>query len=209
MAEPSAPEPRAGGIVGRLTAKAGPLPVWAWALVILVGGYLAYRLLGNKAGSSSTTADTTVEDTPTPAIDSDTTPVGGDTGSPPGQSGMGSSADNLSADLYGQLTGLQGSVDALTSAVQLSPAFWPGDESTAGSGSGVPNGTTPATPAKQAAAKKAPAKPAAKAKAPASVRYYTYAPGKAPKNQKGNEAPGKGPAGTTLRFAKGKGYYYA
>jgi hypothetical protein len=196
------------GVVERATAKVGPLPVWAWALVILVGGYLAYRFTAGRSSSSS--SSTTSAEPATQATDPgslDLTPVGADTGSPPASSGQGGAADNLNSDLYGYLSGLQGSVDALTASVQMSPAFWPGTESgSSGSGSTVPNGQTPASPAAAAAAAKPAAKPAPP---PASVRYYTYAPGKAPAARKQDEAPAKGPAGTTLHFKSGKGYFYA
>jgi len=186
-------------MIERLTAKAGPLPVYAWALILLAAGYLAYRLLGSSSSSSSTPA------TPA-AAPTDTT---GDTGSPPA-SGQGSAAGNLNDSLFSQLSGFQDSVDALTAAVQMSPAFWPGsDTGSAGSGSTVPNAApSPALTTKSSASKPA-KKPAAAPAAAAHVRYYTYAPGKAPKGQAANAAPGKGPAGTSLRFAKGKGYYYA
>ncbi len=193
--------PARGGIVGRVTAKVGPLPVWAWALVILVGGYLGYKLLAPKDTGAASPTETPA---PSPAVDPDLTPVGIDTGSPPASGGGGGAADNLSADLYGQLTGLQGSVDNLSALVQMSPAFWPSDGSS-GSGSQVTNGTTPASPAAKVAAPVA--KPAAKPAAPA--RYYTYAPGKAPAGRKADQAPAKGPAGTTLHYKAGKGYYYS
>lgn len=192
-------------VVERATAKVGPLPVWAWALVLLLGGYLAYRFLAPQA---STTPSGAAADSSQPSdttTDPNLTPVGVDTGSPPASGGGGGSADNLSDDLYGQLTGVQTSVDALTAAVQMSPAFWPGGETgAAGSGSTVPNGQTPASPAQQVT--KTPPKPAAK---PAAIRYYTFLPGKAPKNRKADELPAKGPAGTTRHYAAGKGYYYS
>lgn len=198
------------GIGARLTAKVGPLPVWAWALGLLIVGYLVYRFSG--AGSSSNTTSST--DSSTTAFDAGTndgatTPAGaGDTGSPPA-SGQGGAADNLSGDLFGQLTGLQGSVDSLTALVQATPAFY--DPSNAGAGSDVPLNGQPQQPASTASSSttKAPAKPTATTSAPAHIRYFTYAPGKAPKSRKGDEAPARGPAGTTLHFARGKGYYYA
>lgn len=196
-------------ITQRLTAKVGPLPVYAWALILAVGGYLAYRLVNRDA---STTPSGTAATDAGSATDSDLTPVGGDTGSPPA-SGQGGAADNLNDTLFSQLSGFQGSIDSLTAAVQSSPAFWPGgEEQSAGSGSLVPNTATPAA-GSTATSKKAPvaSKPAAKAAAPASVRYYTYAPtAKLPSGVgAANRAPAKGPAGTSLHFKSGKGYYYA
>ena len=197
-------------LVDRATAKVGPLPVWAWALVLLVGGYLVYRFTGIGSSSSSSSSSSPPPDTGAtstdPASALDTTPIGGDSGNPPA-SGQGGAADNLSGDLYSYLTGIQGSVDSLTAAVQMAPGFW--DTSSSGSGSVVPNSGAGAPTAPTRAPVKAAPKPAPKPAAPAHVRYYTYAPGKAPKGQTANQAPAKGPAGTVLRFAKGKGYYYA
>lgn len=41
----------------RFTRKLGPLPVWAWAAIIVVGGYLTYRMVtrGNAATAGSAT----------------------------------------------------------------------------------------------------------------------------------------------------------
>lgn len=198
-------------ITQRLTAKVGPLPVFAWALILLVGGYLAYRL-ASRGNTATAPAGPEVADTGGPsALDPDSTPVGsGDTGSPPA-SGQGGVAENWNGEILSQFGTLGSQIDALTSAVQMSPAFWPGSGDS-GSGSVITNGTTPAS-ASTATAKAAPAakKPVAKAAAPAKVKYYTYAPtAKLPKGvSAAAKAPAKGPAGTSLHFAKGKGYYYA
>lgn len=195
----------------RLTAKVGPLPVWAWALLLFVGVALAVRFTRAGGGTAPTTDTTTPATTPVGAIDSDTTPVGSDTGSPPAASGQGGAADNLNDALYAQLAGVSASVDSLSALVQTSPAFW--SFSDAGAGSMIPSdgskAQAPATAAKTAQAPvKAPAKPtpAAPGKAPT---YYTYKPGNAPKGKKAQEAPARGPAGTTLHFRAGRGYYYA
>jgi hypothetical protein len=211
----AAPAPaRPNGIGARLTAKVGPLPVWAWALVLLVGGYLAYRLVAGSSSNSPAAAPSGASSDTGSSADAADMSAGGSDGAPPA-SGSGASSDN--ADLAGYLSGLQGSVDSLTSAVQMSPAFWPtsGD---AGSGAFIPNdgssyagGSTPSgtTPKATSVAASSP-KTTAPVKAPtATIRYYTYAPGKAPASRKGDEAPARGPAGTTLHFATGKGYYYA
>jgi hypothetical protein len=44
---------RPSGVGGRLTAKVGPLPVYAWALIIVGVGYLAYRHYAGGSGSGS------------------------------------------------------------------------------------------------------------------------------------------------------------
>jgi len=216
------------GIGARLTAKVGPLPVWGWALLLLIAGYLVYRFSGAGSSSSSSSSGATNSDgsnlgTDAGVSDSSTTPAGGDTGGSPPASGQGGAADNLSSDLFGQLTGLQGSVDALTALVQSTNPFpdpgsagagasVPLDGSTGGGGDDLqpyPGSTATTTTTTPAPPPPPPAKPSATPPAPAKIRYWTYAPGKAPKNRKGDEAPAKGPAGTTLHFAKGKGYYYA
>lgn len=199
----SSPPPR--DLAGRFTAKVGPLPVWVWAALILVTGYLLYRLTAGRTGTS------TGAEPAGSAVDPNSTPVTGDDGAPPASSGQGGAADNLNDGLLSQLSGFQSSIDSLTAAVQSSPAFWPG-AGDAGSGAEVPNtGAPPPAPSTTTAppASRLPAKPTARAAAPGKVRYYTFAPGKAPKTRKGDEAPARGPAGTTLRFARGKGYYYA
>lgn len=212
MAAP--PPAKPNGIGARLTAKVGPLPVWAWALVLLIGGYLAYRLIGGSSSSTPAAAPSGASSDAGSSADADTS-AGGSDGAPPA-SGFGASSD--SSDLAGYLSGLQGSVDSLTSAVQMSPAFWPtsGD---AGSGAFIPNdgslyssgGATASgtTPKATSVAASSPKTTAAKTAPTATIRYYTYAPGKAPASRKGDEAPARGPAGTTLHFATGKGYYYA
>ena len=216
--------PRPRGLLARATAKVGPLPVWAWALLLLIAGYLVYRLSGAGQGSSS------ADGAPAGAApDPNSTPIsGGEDGAPPA-SGQGGAADNLNDGLLSQLSGFQGSIDTLTAAVQSSPAFWPG-AGDSGSGSVVPNtgemevapapptvaaktaAKAPARPAARAkaakTAAKAPARPAARATASGKMRYYTYT-GKAPKTRKRDEAPARGPSGTTLHFVRGKGYYYA
>lgn len=197
----------------RLTAKVGPLPVWVWAVVILVGGYLAYRLMSN--GSSSTAASSTTADTST-GTDTTSTPDTGaaattDLGSAGGvTSGDGSTTDTgLSDTILSQLQGVGSSIDALTQAVQSQPAFWPGSGDS-GSGSVVPNtGDGGVVIGGNRPASTTPAKPAPAVKAPATVRYYTFKPGQAPKDRKKDEAPAHGPAGTTLHFQSGKGYFYA
>lgn len=191
------------GMVARFTAKAGPLPVWAWALLILVLGYLAYRLSGGGSSSSSSSSSPAADTTSAVTPDASSS---GDTGSPPA-SGQGGPADNLNDSVLSQLTGLQGSVDALTGLVQTTPAFWPGSGD-AGAGAGGELALPHSTPLQPAATRSA-SSPRGSSTAPAHVRYYTFAPGKAPKNKRSQEAPARGPAGTTLHFKRGKGYYYA
>lgn len=58
MAEAPAARP---GALGAITRKAGPLPVWAWAAVVLVG-YLAYKHLKGSSATSAQAPDTTQTD---------------------------------------------------------------------------------------------------------------------------------------------------
>lgn len=191
----------------RLNGKVGPLPAWAWAAIIL-GAYLAYTHFAG-GGAAAATTSTSTDATPSDVASSDNTPVTSDSGNPPA-SGGGGPADNVNDTLLSQLSGFGSSIDALTAAVQSAPAFQDvsGTSGSADfSGGSSPLVTLPALPAPAApkAAVKAAPKPAAK---PVAVHYYTYAPGKAPKGQAGNQAPASVP-GKTLHFTKGKGYYYA
>ena len=190
----------------RMTAKVGPLPVWAWAVLLLAVGYLVYRLRGG--GSSSSSSTTTSSDTAGSTDTGSTTGSSTDlsTAGDVGPAAAGSSSPDV-GQLSDQIAGLSAGLDSLTAAVQSSPAFWPGSGD-AGSGSTVPNGNTPPPPAATAPAQVKPAASTSTA-APARTRYWTYAPGKAPKNRKGDEAPAHGPRGTRLHFAAGRGYYYA
>lgn len=204
-ADPPSTKKRSLG--ARLTGKVGPLPVWAWAAVIL-GAYLLYSHFHPSTAAASSTTDSTSD---TSSTDSNATPVGSSSGNPPA-SGQGSTVDNMTGDP------LSTSIDALTQAVQQEQAFLQGNSGSAdysgqsGINPGsidlpaIPDNSTPAAPAATPAPAKVAPKPAA---APAPSRYYTYAPGKAPKGQAANQAPAKGPAGTTLHFLTGKGYYYA
>lgn len=46
----------------RFTKKLGPLPIWAWALIIVGVGYAAYRLTAGGAGGSAATAEATPDE---------------------------------------------------------------------------------------------------------------------------------------------------
>lgn len=186
----------------RLTGKVGPLPAWAWAALIL-GAFLLYTRLHS---SSSSSGDATA---PASTSSSDQTPVTGDTSGSPPASGGGDPASNVNDGLLSQLSGFGSSIDALTAAVQSSPAFVDGSNSGGANYGGGPIISLPNMPAPAVGSAVA-AKPTPKIASPsAPVKYYTYAPGKAPKGQAKNTAPAKAPAGKTLHFTKGKGYYYA
>lgn len=144
----------------RLTGKVGPLPVWAWAALIL-GTVLLYLKLHPAAATPADPASST----------GDLTPVSADGSNPVGSSGGGSSASNVNDALLSQLSGFQTSIDTLTAAVQaqeaggwLLPTDGSGIDASQNDG-GVNQPTGPgssAVAATKPAPKKAAAKPAAK-----------------------------------------------
>jgi LysM repeat protein len=82
-----------GGLGGTLGRKLGPLPVWAW-LLILTGLAVGYWLLKGKGSSSSSSTGTDTGTTPAgdvPDYVSQTT-VNVSTPAEPGQTGTGSGA---------------------------------------------------------------------------------------------------------------------
>ena len=137
----------------RYTEKVGPLPVWAWALLILIVGYLIYR--HSKGSSSSSDTSSTSPDTST-STEPDTSGTPGPDRTGGGTSTGGPDAASLNDELLSQLAGYGNSIDALTAAILSSEAFVPG-AGDSGSGSVVPNGTpapntatsTPEKPATQ------------------------------------------------------------
>jgi hypothetical protein len=143
------PKPSKRGLGSRLSAKVGPLPVWAWAAVIL-GAYLLYTRLHPATATSDTTA---------------TPDTSGDSGAQSPSSGMGGSGDNMSQALFDSLSANTSSVDALTSQLLSQPtpysefgdsplAGYPTGDTSQGSGPASQPTTqpTPATPAAAPAA---------------------------------------------------------
>jgi hypothetical protein len=160
--------PKSPSLGERLTAKAGPLPVWAWA-ALLLGAFLAYQHFHSSASSTTnagagTTGGTDNADT-TGAAPSDLTPISPDSGLPVGSSGQGGAADNINDTLLSQLSGFQASIDSLTAAVQSQDAFygWPPDTTGAHS---MPFQTLQAAVPTPAPAKKTAAVPAKPSAAP-------------------------------------------
>lgn len=103
--------------------------------------------------------------------------------------GMGNKDYVTNTDLKSQLSDLQSNIQASVAGVTF---YSPGQ--------------TPAAPkTAKAAATSAVSNTATKGKV-ASIRYYTYAPGKAPKGQVKNQVPAL-KKGQTLHYTKGKGYY--
>lgn len=103
----TAPKPKAAaGLKGRLTAKVGPLPVWAWAAVIL-GAFLAYQHFhGSGSGAAASTAGGSSGGTPSDAGGVAGTDGSGGlsaSGDTSGGAGNGGPADNLPAYLFPQI----------------------------------------------------------------------------------------------------------
>lgn len=111
-AKPGA-SPSKRSLEARLTRKLGPLPIWAWAAVILVAYLLYSRIAGARA-------------TPTPDTTAVTAGDGSGGSAQVPSSGQGSAADNLSQSMIDQLGANQSSIDALTQAV-LSSGYGSGD----------------------------------------------------------------------------------
>lgn len=101
-----APPAPAKGLAGRFTRKVGPLPVWAWAALIL-GAFLLYSRM---SGSSPAGADETPKPEPVDGTEGGGAgPVAGGSSPPtPGQS------NDLLAELYGVNAG---TIDSLTAAL--------------------------------------------------------------------------------------------
>lgn len=108
-----------GGVKGRLTAKVGPLPVYAWALII-VGGYLAYRrFAGSSTGAGASSASPATPNTGdvggTVGGAGDTSGAGGGSFSAAGPDPSSGSYDALLA-LLGQQTAALGDLSAQVQA---------------------------------------------------------------------------------------------
>lgn len=134
MAPPSVtPKSTKRGLVTRLTAKVGPLPVWGWAAVIL-GAYLLYSRM--RPPAATTTADTSSASTTDGTTGSAQVPA----------SGQGGSVDNLSGQLFDALGANSAAVDALTSQILSQPVPFTefGDAPAAGSGGPAAQPTTQA-----------------------------------------------------------------
>lgn len=99
MAPPA--KPKSGGFAARMTRKVGPLPVWAWAALILAAGYLIYRRRGTSSSSASQTTAVPV----TPDVTGSNTGALGSSGSDTG----GGSQIPAPVDL----SGITGELDTL------------------------------------------------------------------------------------------------
>lgn len=137
----SAAKSSARSLGARLQAKVGPLPVWAWAAVIL--GIVLVYMRTHSTGS-------------TPATPTATT-SGVDSGAQVPVSGAGGPGDNLPADLVDQLNANTSALDALTFQILSQPTPYgqhdpltgaPASDTSAGIGpASTPTPQAPAHPA--------------------------------------------------------------
>ncbi len=104
------PTSKGAGLSARLTRKVGPLPVWAWAVVILAGGYLVYKL--RKPSAAAASQSTAVPVTP----DVTGSPTAGSVGSGGATDTGGLSSAPL--DLSPLTQGFQGIGDQLSQLEQ-------------------------------------------------------------------------------------------
>lgn len=155
-----APKPkpkRSPGLAARMTRKVGPLPVWAWAGLILA----AYYLWSRRRGASSPASSSSAGSSDAAASDAATS-AGSDAGAQVPSSGQGSPADNLSAPLLDQLSANTSAIDQLTQAVSAAYPY---------SGyADAPAATAPAPATATAAAKGAP--PAHQTQTTAGVLHW-------------------------------------
>lgn len=187
---PPKPKPKTAGKLGK---KAGPLPIWAWALLGVGGAVLLYLVLRRNTEQTGAGVQLVTGGAGNPQD----APSGGypSAATPPAQmlnedvlwtiagslSTIAESQAEQHSSLGEQVAGVKDHVSQTVAGATFQP----------------PAVTTPTA----AAAPRAP-KPAANQLSGPS-RYYTYKPGKAPAGRKGDEAP----AGSRLGFTAGKGYY--
>jgi hypothetical protein len=108
------PPPKAGkGIGSKLTKELGPLPVWGWGLVGLVGAYFVYKYISGKSAASA--AATTAATSPATGTTGLGTAGGG------GYSGGGDSQQLQG--LSDQLTQLQQQLNPASSSVAGQESF--------------------------------------------------------------------------------------
>jgi hypothetical protein len=135
-----APPPSPGkaapkGMAGRLTAKVGPLPVWAWAAVALVVGYYVYKRSSSSSASTTTPATTDTSTTTPSTTDTSGTPTT-DTTDTTTDSGL-STLDSSLLALLGQES------DSLASAITATSA----NKASGPASGGPPSSSSPNGPA--------------------------------------------------------------
>lgn len=106
----------------QFTRKLGPLPVWAWAVVLLVG-YYAYNHFKNSK-SAAPAGDTTANGSYVPGFDSSTGATGSAYNTPNGST--------ITNNYYGDQNGAQSSGGGTSNGV-IPPSFFGGGTTTTGS----------------------------------------------------------------------------
>jgi hypothetical protein len=206
------PEPAgAKGKGSGLTRKLGPLPLWAWALIGLAGGYFLYKRMAGTGGPSavaSQAAQTSAETAPS------STGLTGSAGSP---SDTGQMSSDLISALGGQqatilqeleatnqdVLGLAASQISAAQANGVSPSSTTETQPVTGQQPGGSNSPTyyflsPSLSGAPAASKPATtASVAPQPKPGVATKYFTYK----------RDVPLAG--GQTVHFTSGRGYYAA
>lgn len=197
--------PKKTTTAGKLNKKVGPFPLKYWIGIGIAAVFILWLYLRHRGGNTVEGAGETA--TPlTPIYPQQAASAGTPSANTPISQG-------LSPDVLAQLgigmptdyvtgTDLQSQLDTLGSNVasQIAAATF----------SAVPSSTTAApanTPVAVKTATGAPVKKTNPTTKKAPIKYYTYAPGKAPKGKKANEIPVV--KGRKIQFKKGSGYYYA
>jgi len=100
---------------GALTAKLGPLPAWAWGLLVGVG-VLGYAYL-HRSSSTTAAADQAAAD----STGADTTGAGTDAGTPSDLSTIDSTAP---LDFAGPTSGYANATPNVPQSLRIDPAQW-------------------------------------------------------------------------------------
>lgn len=184
-----APKPVAKA-AGAAAKKVGPLPVWAWALIVGGGGLLAFlyfrrnseQLDGSGGGIHLVSGN---RGTPEQAA----------SGGYP--QGVTPAAQMLDQEVLWTIAGSLAEIadDGRERGLSLGDQIAGVKDHVSSTVAAATLGTGIATPTAAAVAP-------VPAKQPAPSRYYTYLPGKAPKGRKKDEAP----KGKRLGYRKNKGY---
>lgn len=194
---------------GKLNKKIGPMSLKYWIPIALGILLILWLYFKNKGGNtvegegetallpySATVTPQQAASAGTPAAN---TPVSSQL-SPEVLAALGIGMPTS----YVTPTDLQSQLDTLGSNVasQIAAATFVSTPSVTAPTNPVP--TAPAVKTATGAPVRKTNPTSAKAKTP--VRYYTFAPGKAPKGRKKDEIPVK--TGASIKFKKGQGYYY-
>lgn len=138
---PPAPPSSVKGVGGFLTAKKGPLPVWAWILLGTAALYFGYRWYENRSASSTTSPADTATDATEPT-DTGDEGLGSASGDGSGSSDGSSQPSQLAGDGLGG-TGVLDQLNADTEAVnKINGSLSSSGSTTLASKFGLPTGVT-------------------------------------------------------------------